>query len=156
MKIATTLSIFTIIAVFGVCGEPIDAPLQVARYDDVFQEINRLRGLLPWKAADDLAVAVREIERTTETDTLPEISASERKAALVLLVNNRSPRELILLGACLLLARSQCALDVADALGSEERQDELARNAQFWSSKGSNLLKDYIDPNFASPTKARQ
>jgi hypothetical protein len=84
----------------------IDETLHAKTHDDVLRLISSLRSKLTDQEALDLATAVRCIEREAFDQFAADLPKDRRESFFVSLIEGRSPRQIILMAACIARARS--------------------------------------------------
>jgi hypothetical protein len=133
---------YFLVSVFITCiasAGSLDKPITVTTREQVLLKLNSLRDELPAQASLDLAVAVRAIERQCD-DSSMELSTEERDGLCVALIDGRTPRQIILTAAGLMLAESaQLAVSGSTVDGSKLSGDDFARWRYLTSSRSTGL-----------------
>ncbi|MBP9912350.1 MAG: hypothetical protein KBF26_02970 [Opitutaceae bacterium] len=133
---------YFVISVFFACvasAAPLDKPITVTTRDQVLLKLNSLREELPPQVSLDLAVAIRALERQCD-DLSTGLSKEERDSLCVALIDGRTPRQIILTAASLMLAES-AELNAPGAAvdGSKLSGDDFARWRHLTSSRSTGL-----------------
>jgi len=146
-----SLTRYLVISVFITCiawADSSDKPITVATREQVLTKLNSLRDELPAQVALDLAVAVRAIERQCD-DQSSGVSKEERDGLFVALIDGRTPRQIILTAASLMLAESaEFSASGAAIDGSKLSGEAFARWRHLTSirSMGLGFVKAYAQP----------
>lgn len=137
-----TFTRYFIVSVFITCiawAGSLDKPITVTTREQVLLKLNSLRDELPAQASLDLAVAIRAIERQCD-DPSAGLSKEERDGLCVALIDGRTPRQIILTAAGLMLAESaELGAPGAPVDGSKLSGDDFARWRHLTSSRSTGL-----------------
>lgn len=127
MSISTRYFILSTFITCIACAGSLDIPITEKSPDQMMLRLISVRSELPALTAVDLDVATRAIERQCE-DLSMNLSKEERDRLFFALINGRTPRQIILMGAGLLLAESaELAAPGAPVDGSGLTGDDFAR-----------------------------
>ena len=131
----TRYFIISSLATCHVWADALDDPIAVNARDQVLAKLDSLRVELPAQAALDLAIAVRTIERHCD-DPSTGLTKHESDALCVALIDGRTPRQVILVSAAIMIAESAgLSASVASMDGSKLTGDDYARWRQLTFSK---------------------
>ena len=149
MTLMRSFTRYFVISVFFACvagAASLDKPIAVTTREQVLLKLNSLRAELPSQISLDLAVAIRAIERRCDDQANEGLSKNESDGLFVALVDGRTPRQIILTAASLMLAES-AGLGASGAVvdGSKLSGDEFARWRHLTSARslGLGFVKTY-------------
>ncbi len=138
-------------------AEPIDVVLRVATRAELIQVVLKLEKPLGPETWLDLQDGISRIERFCDASSIPEFSDREREQLLVAMVDRQTPRQIILIGAALAVAKSEASIhgDAASpSVPVEARTREWEYRAK-WRAIGIDLVKKY-GISSAEPAKQGQ
>lgn len=135
------LCVVTLFATLARANSALDRPVKVDDYDQYFTFMFGLRGQISDDEHSDLSTATRAIVRCIEYRTVPRITDDEAKALFVRIVNGRTPREIILIGATTLFGVAS-AMEQVDAAPKDPRLTQRLANGSWAAGAVKMYMRD--------------
>ena len=143
------LSFSVFLACFAHAGA-LDVPLTVATHDQVFKKMAILRDELSGQEFGDLCIAVRAIERQSEALLAAKLNKIQADDYFVALINGRTPRQVILTGAGIMIAEATEFGPPGTFVDLGKVKHEDFARTEYLTQHGSvglSLIKAYGAPN---------
>jgi len=123
----------------------LDNPIHVSNRSEIIQRVEALNGALSPQEYFDLSIAVQRISVSCKTVVGFALSVQESDALFVGLVNDHTPRQIILIAAALALSESAAVKDRPDSGEGNRRATDADRREYGLrlKSEGLGLVQSY-------------